>query len=333
MMKKTLRYELALLKKRKVELLLFLLLFLLLLFLFACMPFLSDQIFSFHKPRPEERPLILASYQSSLDNIQERIKEGYLTYAGEEEEIKRYEYFLSTGTVEGEYLALSSLYLRSSSGALYSYGLSLLEGASFLTLLFAPSLPFFFFSLPVQKGYARLEKLSGAKRRDIFLSKSIFVSLFLLFYLILVFLFSFLLLRESFDESALFYFRGEYISVSLKEIFFSKLLALFLSEVFFSLLGEVIFFLFRHPSFTLFFPAFFFFVFFLFTCINVPHWGNYGDPSGVQYFLLYFLPCSDIVLVPTFGFRMENIFLYLIYAFLDSGLFFFARHRFERIPL
>jgi hypothetical protein len=303
------------------------------LILCAKIPDKMEVLNSYGYPFSSSKEEILSQYQDKINQINEAIAEGQISKDDAIGDLAKLNFFVSSGTTEYDYIPYREIFNLHQSVSNLPYGFSLLEGGKLINIALASSISLFIFSLPLDKGHIRAMIQIGAKRKDIFLGKSLYGLFWCLIYDLSLFLASLLLSKDNLSQAVLIGFKDSYISTSVLSLLLSSLLGMMLSSAFYLMLSSLIQMYLKRSFLSCFIPLFLFVFFFLFTNVSAPSWGNYGELIGESEYLTLFMPFSNIVLAPSYGFIYPISIFLIAFLFIDVFLFMASLKKFSYLDL
>jgi hypothetical protein len=332
-MKRVVDYELALLRQRWRSLLLIAIVVVILTILLSLIPCLSPVQSAFGYPEGQNRASVLLSYQQEIANLENAIASGQGDPAAAQESLRLLRFFVSTSTTEYDYLPYALLLCPREGAETIAYGVSLLEGASFISVGLALLLAYSLFAFPYEAGHLRPMVEAGSKRNDVFLGKTLVGLVPLFAFDLLVSVIALCLIGPNLDTKVLLAYGESYISVPVWNICLARTLGFILASAFYFSVSSLIGLWAKKGYLAAAIPAILLAVLWLASNASIPSWGNYGQLSGVSRWLLLCLPFSDIVIAPAFGLLPDILVLFASYFVLDALLLFALKRRFERMGL
>lgn len=231
-------------------------------------------------------------------------------------EIVLLNFFLKTNTDQFEYFELANIATHYQGAENLATSYSIAEGAELLMVPLGIVLGLLLFAIPSKNGSIQMELSSGISKKSLVIGKALIGLLLLFFYSGIILSLSLLTARENLGQLFLFKYRDGYASATFASILTMKLIGMLIGGLFYfavsSLLGTAL------PRSYLG-PSILFIVFmlcFLFSNVDMPKWGYYGEPSGRALSTLFLVPFSNVFLASNFGFLGESMIVLGSYALL-----------------
>lgn len=234
----------------------------------------------------------------------------------EKSEISILRFFLDTGTDQFEYYDLANIATHYQGAENIATSYSIAEGAELLMVPLSIVLGLFLFAFPFKSGAIQMELSSGISKKSLVIGKALIGLLLLFFYSGIILSLSLLTARENLGQLFLFKYRDGYASATFASILTMKLIGMLIGGLFYfavsSLLGTALPRSYLGPS-ILFIVCL---LCFLFSNVDMPKWGYYGEPSGRALSTLFLVPFSNVFLASNFGFLGESVIVLGSYALL-----------------
>lgn len=310
MMIHVLRYELGLIRKKPLPLVVVFLFFIGLLFIAALVPMWGESASLPIRPSGVDHSVTKAYYESMLSTLGPN--------DGEKEALLLF--FLQSGTDQYDYLPLSEVATAHDGAIAMSCAYSLSEAFSFLSVALGIGLGSLLFGFPFHEKRATLELSSQKNRSTLFGGKLLFGTLVIAVFCLVAFLICVLIGVQHLNQLFIFRYRDSFASASLLSLLFVKALAMAIGSFFFFAASIALGIWMPRPYIGPIVLAVCFALCFLFSNINAPSWGYYGTPYGMGYFTLFLIPFSNVYLGANFGFLVESFALLLVYLSIAMGL-------------
>ncbi|MBR6055796.1 MAG: ABC transporter permease subunit [Bacilli bacterium] len=238
----------------------------------------------------------------------------------EKSKIALLNFFLKTNTDQFEYFELANITTHYLGAESLATSYSFIEGAALLTAPLGIVLGLLLFVIPSKNGSIQMELSSGIKRSSLLFGKIIVGFSALLLYCLIAVSVSLIAAKDNLNQLFLFAYRDGYASATFSSLLGMKSLGMLTGGVFYfavsSLLGIVLPRSYLGPS--ILFAVFL--LCFLFSNVEMPKWGYYGEPSGLSLKTLFLIPFSNVFLASNFGFLGESAIVSAVYLLLTAGL-------------
>lgn len=245
-------------------------------------------------------------------------------------ELNIYEFYLETDTCEYDYLKQSDLYVSYLYYEGISASLSLVEMMTITSIFISFSVAAYLFLLPHKNKYLKNMVLIGIDRNTIYNNKMLLGYILLTAITLLITIISLIIICPL-NIQVLIPLDTYYTSTNIYSILFSKLLALYISMLFYYSLSLLVGFLAKKLYMGVALPILLFIIFVLVSANNPPNWGQLAHLDGNLTQL--FLPFSNLLEMPSYGFTYMLLFMILFYIIIISSLYFINKKIFLRLSL
>lgn len=332
-MRRVFKYEISYIKKNWKTFLFAFALIALLFALFAFLPFLNGSERTFGYPQGFDRSYMLSEYADKLAEINEGLASGDPYYERMLQAKTFYEFFISRGTCEYDYILYSDIHLKMINLENVSVGFSLIEGLSFLSIAFGCIFGSYTIINKIENNSLKHLIQMGTSKNQIFNGKTIFWLIILETILLVPILISFGLCLKNINLCTLSYENEKIVLVGIWNLLLMKSISILVCGAFFYYIS-IFFGLFcKRTYLSILLPIIAYIIFFLLSNTQVPKWGDYGKFEGISKNLFMFLPLSNISMSSNYGIRIESMLICSIYLLLTIVLFVVSKKKFKKVNL
>ena len=319
------KYEYTLLKQNIIPFLIFVGFIMLFLLFFTLIPQFIEKFTSHNYPIGVTKQQILIQMQAHYNAL---IAEDI-----DNKETKLLAFFLDNQITQYDVITYSSLHNIYKGMENIAFGLSFIDGAIFVSIIFFAFLSSNLFIFPLAKNSFRQCVIVGANRRYIFLSKTIIIVSLSFVLSLFIGLLTFLIINSNCGFLTFYSYKDSFLLRNIGNIVISKTISMFLINMLFSYLTICLGLFIKKELATPMIIIVAFILLFFVSNYSDPYWGNYGELSGPSYNLLVFIPLSNLYMISSFGLIAESYIIYAIYFLLVGLLICLSYRKTLRISL